>query len=48
MMDQANKKQTSNSATVEGFDDTHILRLIASIKRSNPNTSTIVYQRPQK
>jgi len=47
-MDQANKKQTSQNATVEGFNDEHILRLIASIKRSNPHTSTIVYQRPQK
>jgi hypothetical protein len=47
-MDQANKKQMSNTASIEGFDDAHILRLIASIKRSNPHTSTIVYQRPQK
>lgn len=47
-MDQANKKQTPKNASVEGFDDEHILRLIASIKRSNPHTSTIVYQRPQK
>lgn len=47
-MDQASKKKTPSNAAVESFDDEHILRLIASIKRSNPHTSTIVYQRPQK